>query len=312
MLLAFQSHSQVIWEEKFDTINGVQNDVGSTAWTVDLTGCSIGGNDYFEVRSGQFAAKETDCEAEWISEWIDISSASTVTISMDITGVGGIETTGGVQDYLKAYYELDGGAETLFAADSGVVNYSTLGTCNSSLSGDSIRIRVKVVTKGNDEIYTFDNVRIAEDTGSNISTAANGIFTRQSGNWNSVSTWSNSPGGGSCACTPTSTSEVYITDGCYVDLNVDGDVKEIHVLPGALVNWAGGNVDLDINGAGKIVVHDGGRMDESGQIVARIRFMDVNTSTVTVYDVDEGIEVDDIRFEAASTVTVDGTGRVYL
>jgi len=46
--------------------------------------------------------------------------------------------------------------------------------------------------------------------------------------------------------------------------------------------------------------------------VARIRFMDVNTSTVTVYDVDEGIEVDDIRFEAASTVTVDGTRRVYL
>ncbi len=312
LICLIPAEAQVIWQEQFDTTDGVTNDLGTTAWSIDVSGCSIAAGDYFEVRNGQFAAKETDCEAEWISEWIDISSAGTVTLSLDITGVGGLETTGGFQDYLKAYYELDGGAETLFAADSGVVDYSTLGTCNSGISGDSIRLRIKVFTTGDDEIYTFDNVTVASDSGSNISTAAERLFTRQSGNWNATSTWSTSPGGASCACTPTSTSEVYITDGCYVDLNVDGVVNEIHVLRGALVNWSAGNVDLDINGTGKIEVADGARMDESGQAVARIRFVSANTSTVNIYDVDEGIEVDDIRFEAASTVTFGGTGRVFI
>lgn len=88
---------------------------------------------------------------------------------------------------MKIFYQLDGGAEIAFAQDSGVLDLSTVGTCASSISGDSVRIVARSLTTGDDEFYTLNNVTLAVDSGSNITSTASTLFTRESGNWNNTS-----------------------------------------------------------------------------------------------------------------------------
>lgn len=43
-----------IWLEDFSLPDGTTSDAGPTAWTRDVTACSFGPGDHFDVRSNQY------------------------------------------------------------------------------------------------------------------------------------------------------------------------------------------------------------------------------------------------------------------
>ena len=76
-----------IWLEDFqDLADGTQVDNGATAWTRDVTACDFtdAGGGYFEVQARLMEALDTDGEAVWYSEWVDISAFTDVKASIDL------------------------------------------------------------------------------------------------------------------------------------------------------------------------------------------------------------------------------------
>ncbi len=156
--LTGSARSAVIWEETFDSYtDGTTNGTAGT-WSVDVSACSFDGDDHFEVRSGQMQGNDLDGEAVWTTETIDISGQGTVSISVSVSdGGGGLEGS----DYIRLYYKLDGGAETLFSTNgdnSG--NFGNLTASQTGLTGASLQLIVKVVNGANTEFIAFDNVQV--------------------------------------------------------------------------------------------------------------------------------------------------------
>ena len=161
-LLPAQIFSQTtIWLEDFLYTEGtIQGSGTPPKWTRDVSACTlVPPNDYFEVRSNQMEGRDLDGEAVWTSETIDISSYSDVSISTDVSMGGNMEAS----DYIRFYYKLDGGAETLFSVNGDISNdFSPLVASQLGLNGSNLVIVVRVKNNGQVEIHRFDNMWVYE------------------------------------------------------------------------------------------------------------------------------------------------------
>jgi hypothetical protein len=301
----------LLWEETFTFTNGTTSDNGSTAWTT-----SYGGGGTFSVQGNLLSGNDLNAVATWTSEWIDISSTGGAVITYDITdgGTNQFEPA----DYVEVYYRVDGGAETLILQDDDEIDAAnnTVQVCGqTAYSGDSIQVIVKMYNTSSQETYRIDNIRVYAATATGLSSGSNKIFSiANNSNWNNGSSWSTTPGGTSCSCTPGASSKVYITPGCTIVLNTNGNANELYVREGAALQYQSSpGRQLDMHNGGTIEVVDGGKIymaaDHDGH---KLRFDDAQTYTVTVNEANNGIHVNDIQIDAAATVTFSGTGRVYL
>ena len=103
--------------------------------------------------------RDLDGEAVWTSEAIDISSYSNVRISMDLSETGGMEAN----DYIRVYYDLDGGGETLFEVNGDMSDdFTSAVASQTGLNGNSVVIIVRVNNNRNNERHRFDNVMVVE------------------------------------------------------------------------------------------------------------------------------------------------------
>ncbi|HDP97788.1 MAG TPA: T9SS type A sorting domain-containing protein [bacterium] len=147
-----------IWSEDFTYPDGTTQGSGTPPkWTVDISNCSFDGDDHFEVRSNQMQGNDLDGEAVWISESIDISGYPNVSISVDVSEVGGHESS----DYVRLYYQLDGGSETMFETNgdnSG--DFTSVVASQANLNGSSLVIVIKAKNNANLEFLRFDNVNV--------------------------------------------------------------------------------------------------------------------------------------------------------
>ena len=170
----------LIWSEDFSTYadpsgkniptSGIV-DIGDyptsvSKWTLDVSSLTTDNNtDWFYVTGEAFSAKDIDAEAIWTSESINISAYSNVLLSIDLNESGDLEGT----DYIKVFYKLDGGAETAFAVNGSLVDdFTSAQAWQSGLSGTSVVIVVRCINSADDEIYTFDNIRVEERGSSDI------------------------------------------------------------------------------------------------------------------------------------------------
>ncbi|HEX6429857.1 MAG TPA: T9SS type A sorting domain-containing protein [Niastella sp.] len=172
-----------VWLEDFTGLsNGATSDAGTTQWTTTVTGSgtySVQNNEYKVSFSGSQGV------GVWTSQAIDISSRSNVSFSVDLRSEVGstndaLETT----DYIRVYYKLNGGAETLVYEDlAGIGNTTnTTGsiTVNSAtLAGSTLQVIIKTSNSDPTERYFFDNIKV---TGSNagsvtITPSVNGTVT---------------------------------------------------------------------------------------------------------------------------------------
>ena len=175
LISAFSSAQTTIWLEDFqDLTRGDESDAGATAWSVACTGGGSCGyldasaNDYFEVwddgpwngisSSHYFLGSDMDGEAKWSSEIIDISGYTDVGVSVFLAEYyfGSDPTV----DYLKAYYSIDGGAETLLTNGNQTGNFGTATAASSGLSGSTIQIFIYVNCNSWYDYPAFDDVTV--------------------------------------------------------------------------------------------------------------------------------------------------------
>ena len=148
-----------IWSENFPYPDGTTEGSGSPPkWTIDISNCTITPPyDWFEVKSNQMEARDIDGEAVWETESIDISGYTDVNLSVDISEDGTMESA----DYVKVYYILDGGAETIFETNgNNTDDFTSVTATQSGLSGSSVVIIIKVKNNASSEYHRFDNVTV--------------------------------------------------------------------------------------------------------------------------------------------------------
>lgn len=166
-ICALFSWAQLPYLEDFSSNagKGVTNGVYDTTgmdWTLDASACTFTAtSDYIKINGNVFEAQDIDGEAIWTSPTIDISSVSYVDLSVDVAENGDSES----DDYVKVYYAVDGGAETLFTYNGENTDDFTNATAKQFyVAGSSIQIIIKVANNTGTEQHTFDNVSISEGT----------------------------------------------------------------------------------------------------------------------------------------------------
>ena len=149
-----------IWSEDFPYTDGTTVGSGSPAkWTRDISGCNFGNGDHFEVRNNRIQGRDTDGEAIWYSETIDISAYSNIAVSALLSKQGNM----GPNNYIRIYYSLDGGAETLFDVNGDKTgNFGTATASQTGLNGNNLGIIVRVNNNTNDKRHRFDDVIVLE------------------------------------------------------------------------------------------------------------------------------------------------------
>ena len=184
----FISAQTVFYNEDFagETDKGV---IGPATYTYDTTGVTwvidasattlTASTDYFKVNaSEQFEAKDVDEEAIWYSESVDISSVTFVNLSVDIAETG---TLSGA-DYIKVYYVLDGGTETLFETNGdNVGEFTSANATHNYLSGSTVQIVIRIDNSAGTKTHLFDNITVTEST-SNPPTAGDVLITEYARN----------------------------------------------------------------------------------------------------------------------------------
>ena len=99
---------------------------------------------------------------EWLSESINISAFSNVTLCVSFTNSGTMElntSTGAcnnADDIIQGQYRINGGPWISWFFDDGGVNLSPATV--SGLSGTTVEMRILLGNKANDEFYTFDDI----------------------------------------------------------------------------------------------------------------------------------------------------------
>lgn len=171
LLFYYSTSSQEIWVESFSVPEkGVWGDIdettlhadfeGITNWTLDFSKVILTSpDDYSKTVStsgGRFECRDINAEVIWRSETIDISEYKNIKIKLEAneTGSGANEEN----KYLKAYFILDNGAETLFETKGiNLGNWGQNTAEQSGLNGTKLQIVVYM-----NNYYSADKVILDE------------------------------------------------------------------------------------------------------------------------------------------------------
>ncbi|MEQ9187985.1 MAG: hypothetical protein RLP15_09645 [Cryomorphaceae bacterium] len=309
----FVSTAQIIWYEDFNLPNNTTVDNGATAWTTDLAwDCSGSVSGSFDVQSGQFVGNETDCEARWVSEWIDVSAYPAVQIYAVLDGAGSLDAGGGNPDTNKVGYRTDGGTSVTWLDEYAGTQVINSISCGGSVGGaDSVQIVVQMESTGGDEYHYLDDVTVAAAP-SVSGGGGDTLYSRQDGDYDATGTWSSTRGGASCGCIPDSNSIVYITCGDQVLIDSDEWAREVHVEFGGRLRWDSGGDELNISSNGIVEIAVGAYIWEDGEDNAWIDFEGSGNCTLSVFSEDIGLEIDQLRVNGNCSLLIEGNGRMDI
>jgi len=153
------SAQTTLWSEDFTYPDGTTQGSGiPPKWTIDISGATITPpDDWFEIKNNQMEGRDVDGVVEWSSEMIDISGYSSVTISIHLTEIGDLEST----DYIRLYYIINSGSETIFNTHGDNTDDFTSRTANQTgLSGNTLQIVIRMRNNAAAEYHQFDNILV--------------------------------------------------------------------------------------------------------------------------------------------------------
>ncbi|WP_338765374.1 FG-GAP-like repeat-containing protein [Bernardetia sp. ABR2-2B] len=143
------------WDEEFSLPDGTDSDNGSTAWSeAGNTGAGeVNGNAYVWENTGA-------AEGIWISDPINISGLTDVSISMDIQSDPDMA---GEPDYLIIEYTTDGGTTWNEFTTNGnnIGDFGNLTASVNSINGTTLQVRARARSSANGEFHTIDNVQVS-------------------------------------------------------------------------------------------------------------------------------------------------------
>lgn len=166
--------AQEIWRESFPIpgkgIRGDENGTiqadfsGITSWYLDYSNVSVANADDYaqtvETSGGRFEVRDIEGEVIWYSEKIEVSEFENVRIQLfaQETGSG----SNGETKYLKAFYRLDDGQETLFeinGENSG--NWGTGTVSQSILNGKILQVVVYMANSYSSDKVILDEIVVS-------------------------------------------------------------------------------------------------------------------------------------------------------
>lgn len=300
----------ILWSENFtsesngSTTGTADGDIGGTWSVISFPPNGAGSFSRQDILGARFNANGTgDGEGVWSSGVIDISGIEEVAISLDM-----IEAlSSNAQDYLRAYYRINNGPEVLFGSIVGGGGLESTSNASVILSGNTVEIVIRGRENTPDinlfiviirTFLAFDNVELR---------AIRTLYSRQNGNWNNTSTWSYTPGGGSCGCTPTADNHVNISH--LVTMTGSGDAVNVTIGGGGQLRY-NGNHTLSIHRGGNINVTSTGTINRQTYTGANITFTwpsltynVVNDGTINIGDFNIPI-VANVNFSGSGTTTI--------
>ncbi len=143
-----------IWAEDFAGLSdGTTNDSGTTSWTSTIT------QGTFEVRNGLvlFQGDNAGSNATWVSEEIDISNHTDISISYMVGDTGDAEKE--TSDSVRGYYILNNGSRVQFSNVTDDVPTPLLQSI-SGLNGNTVRIEIDFRVSYGNETYTIDDILV--------------------------------------------------------------------------------------------------------------------------------------------------------
>ncbi len=163
-----------IWLEEFNLPDETIVDTGATAWTRDVSDTAIPSsfastktsttfNPFFEVGNNRFFGNDLNGEGIWRTEVIDISAFTDISLSLDMTAEGSLESdpTDPQYDYYRVYYKLNNGPEIAFNNGIQEGPFSPVTATAGPLNGNTVQIVIRMVNTGSNEFYDFDNVKVS-------------------------------------------------------------------------------------------------------------------------------------------------------
>ena len=169
--LSTNSIAQTIWSEDFESYiddSGYKGTLTSgdypssvTKWSLEVVNNLWTASSWYMVNTvssnNLFETIKPSSECVWTSEIISISDFVDVVLQVSISEVGTLESS----DYIKLYYKLDGGTETLFNVNGdNTDDFNSLTAIQSGLSGATIQIIIKTKNNSFSEKIRFDDLTV--------------------------------------------------------------------------------------------------------------------------------------------------------
>jgi large repetitive protein len=160
---------QIVTQSFQNMADGATSDNGTYGWSLSPT--TISGATYWAIQSKRFKAQEIGQEGVWTSKVMTITGYPNVQIGVKITAEGTLTSS----EYVKIYYKLNGGAETLMSQQTG--NFGTQDLSSVTLNGNTVQIviRIKNTKKtgvGVQSIYYIEQYRLFSNvTGCSLAVA---------------------------------------------------------------------------------------------------------------------------------------------
>ena len=150
-----------IWQEDFNYEDGIASGTGTpsgiTSWTADGYDRNENG---IAVKDKKLTARRSanGNRYRWQTSSIDISGYTNVSISVDISGEGPMESS----DYVIILYKLDNGSWQTFDSNGSLTNnnWSSVVASQAGLVGSSLFLRFDMYNSADNEYYYADNILV--------------------------------------------------------------------------------------------------------------------------------------------------------
>jgi len=141
--------------------NGATVDASSTGWYIDAS--KLTSPTYFAVMSNRFKAENIGAEGIWYSRVFSTAGYASFQAAVKITAEGNQTSS----EYVKVYYKVNGGAETLLDQRTG--NFGTIDFTSPVLTGSNVQFVVKIYNYANGSSqtskYYVEQYRVFKETG---------------------------------------------------------------------------------------------------------------------------------------------------
>ncbi|WP_143150765.1 hypothetical protein, partial [Chitinophaga sancti] len=145
----------------FPGANGTTADNSSTGWYLDAS--KVLSTGYFAIKSNRLTAQELGGEGVWYSQVFSTAGYTDWQAAVKITSEGDMNSS----EYVKIYYKINGGAETLL--DSRTGNFGTLDFTSGLLNGSSVQLVVRIYNYNNGGTqtskYYIEQYRVFKEKG---------------------------------------------------------------------------------------------------------------------------------------------------
>ncbi|MEK6477306.1 right-handed parallel beta-helix repeat-containing protein [Catalinimonas sp. 4WD22] len=148
------------WYESFEGANGVLSQTDNTAWFFSSSGDDQNG--IFGIKEESIYISMNSNTVEWSTEPINITTAESVKVSLDIKEIGDMETSGTARDFLNIYYRVNGGSMQPILEHNGNLEKDGqwIHIEAGGIQGETLEIVIESRTSAFLETFYIDNISV--------------------------------------------------------------------------------------------------------------------------------------------------------